>query len=142
MKIEKNFMNLILSIILITVTFHSCGNTKSFEVSKQNQNFRIEQIIYEIPQGKFKYEIYFAEFGGRMSNRSCDVEINGNEIILIQDESTNLSGEEIFFKGKILKHKSGKWILTNAKEDIDANEIGGCTEIPIIDFDKKLIEWC
>ena len=28
-----------------------------------------------IHQGKFTYEIYFAEFNGRMPNRTCDIEI-------------------------------------------------------------------
>lgn len=40
----------------------------------------------------------------------------------------------------VLKHKSEKWILANRKEDMNTDEIGGCTEIPIIDFDKRLIE--
>ncbi len=104
---------------------------------------KAELIITDsIAQGKFKYEIYFAEFNGRMPNRTCDIEIKGNEITVSQDETTNLTGEKIIFKGIILKHKTGKWILANKKDFINSDEIGGCTEIPIIDFDKKLIEWC
>ncbi|MBO3100282.1 hypothetical protein [Gelidibacter pelagius] len=53
-----------------------------------------------------------------------------------------MTGGEIIFDGLILKHKSGKWILADKKEEVNADEIGGCTEIPIIDFEKKLIEWC
>ena len=95
-----------------------------------------------IPQGNFIYELYFAEFGGRMKNAECKVEINGNKIIIEQTENTNLTGGNEIFSGLILKHKSGKWILTDNENDVNVDEIGGCTEIPIIEFDKKLIEWC
>lgn len=95
-----------------------------------------------IPQGNFIYELYFAEFGGRMKNAECKVEINGNKITVEQTENTNLTGENKIFSGLILKHKSGKWILAEDENAMNADEIGGCTEIPIIEFDNKLIEWC
>jgi len=96
----------------------------------------------EIPQGTFIYELYFAEFGGRMANSECKVTIKGNEIMVEQTANTNLTGGKEVFIGLILKHKSGKWILTDNEDDVNVNEIGGCTEIPIIAFDKKIIEWC
>ncbi len=95
-----------------------------------------------IPQGTFAYELYFAEFGGRMENRKCEVTIKGNKITVKQTENTNLTGGEYIFEGLVLKHKSGKWILAHDKNDANADEIGGCTEIPIIEFNKKQIEWC
>ncbi len=111
------------------------GNFYSAEISRNNmQN--------GIPQGNFVYELYFAEFNGRMKNAECKVEISGNKIIIEQNENTNLTGGNEIFNGLILKHKSGKWILAVDEEDANADEIGGCTEIPIIEFDKKLIEWC
>lgn len=96
----------------------------------------------EIPQGTFIYELYFAEFGGRMANAECRVIIKGNEIKIEQTEKTNLTGGKEIFNGLTLKHKSGKWILANDNNDVNSEEIGGCTEIPIIDFVKKIIEWC
>ena len=95
-----------------------------------------------IPQGNFIYELYFAELGGRMTNAECEVEINGNKIIVEQTENTNLTGGNEIFSGSILKHKSGKWILGDDENDVNADEIGGCTNIPIIDFKTKIIEWC
>jgi hypothetical protein len=95
-----------------------------------------------LPQGTFVFELYFAEFGGRMANSKCEVTIDGNKITVEQTETTNLSGGKEIFRGLILKHKSGKWILANHEDDVNADEIGGCTDIPIIEFDKKLIEWC
>jgi len=96
----------------------------------------------EIPQGTFIYELYFAEFGGRMINSECKVTIDRNKITVEQTGNTNLSGGKEIFRGLILKHKTGKWILANNEDDVNAEEIGGCTEIPIIEFDKKIIEWC
>ena len=95
-----------------------------------------------IPQGTFIYELYFAEFGGRMPNSVCKIIIKGNKITVEQTENTNLTGGNEIFNGLILQHKSGKWILAEDENAVNADEIGGCTEIPIIEFDKKLIEWC
>ncbi|HLS30185.1 MAG TPA: hypothetical protein VK021_04965 [Flavobacteriaceae bacterium] len=130
--------------------------TKEFDKLKTKSNLNIafwsifpdipppprENSELKIPQGTFIYEIYFAEFGGRMANVECKVTINGNKISVEQTENTNLTGGKNIFSGLILKHKSGKWILSNNKNDKDADEIGGCTGIPIIEFDKKLIVWC
>lgn len=111
------------------------GNFYSAEITKTST----EQ---EIPQGTFIYELYFAEFGGRMANSECKVTIIGNKITVEQTENTNLTGGKEIFNGLVLKHKSGKWILADNENDVKADEIGGCTEIPIIEFDRKLIEWC
>lgn len=101
-----------------------------------------EKSVQKIPQGTFIYELYFAEFNGRMANSKCKVIIDENKITVEQTENTNLTGGKEIFKGMILRHKSGKWILADDENDVDADEIGGCTDIPIIEFDKKLIEWC
>ena len=128
--------------IIGTQFFGETSENLGFD-KNENVTEKVEiAIIDSIPQGKFKYEIYFAEFGGRLPNRTCDIEIKGNKIIVTQDETTNLTGGKIIFDGMILKHKSGNWILTNDNADVHADEIGGCTAIPIIDFVKKLIEYC
>ena len=111
------------------------GNYYSAEIPQKN-------LQDGIPQGNFVYELYFAEFGGRMKNAECKIEIDGNKIIIEQNENTNLTGGNEIFNGLILKHKSGKWILGENEEDKNTDEIGGCTEIPIIDFKTKIIEWC
>ena len=95
-----------------------------------------------IPQGNFMYELYFPEFGGRMKNAECKVKISGNKIVVEQTENTNLTEDNEIYRGMILKHNSGKWILTDNLNDVNANEIGGCAGIPVIDFKTKTIEWC
>jgi hypothetical protein len=109
-------------------------DTKNPDIDSDNWN--------DIPQGSFIYELYFAEFGGRISNSECLITIIGNEITVEQTESTNLKGDKIIFTGLIVKHKSGSWILSKTLNDRNAEEIGGCTDFPIIDFVKKIIEWC
>lgn len=111
------------------------GNYYSAEVPQKNN-----ELV--IPQGTFIYDLYFAEFGDRMQNSKCKISISGNNINVGQIENPNISGEKEIFNGLILKHKRGKWILSKNPQDVNANEIGGCTGIPIIDFDKKQIEWC
>ena len=108
-------------------------------MSIARQNAPIQKRLENI---KFKYEIYFTEFEGKMPNKTCHVLMKENNIIITQDETTNLTGGKTIFKGIVLKHKSGKWILSTHYKDKNADEIGGCTGIPIINFDKQIIEWC
>lgn len=95
-----------------------------------------------IPQGKMTFELYVAEFNGRLKNLPVEIEITGDQIIIFNTIDRPLSGGEIITKGIILKHITGVWILATTKEDANALEIGGCTSIPIIDFESKIIEWC
>jgi hypothetical protein len=105
-----------------------------------------EYIVVEtdtIPQGKMKFELYFAEWGGRMGNAPCEVIIEGKKITVQQTADTNLSGKKIIAQGILMKHQSGKWIIGTEPVDINAEEIGGCSDGPIpIDLNKKVIEWC
>lgn len=127
--------------------------TQAFDEIENETDENLELILFldilippppflEIPQGTFKYESYFAEFGGRMNNATCDVEIKGNKIKVLQDGSTNLTGGKVLFEGLLIKHKSGVWILAENESDKNAEEVGGCTEFTIIYFDSKLIEFC
>ena len=50
---------------------------------------------------------------------------------------------DVWEEGTVRKHKSGVWIISNDKSDVDLGEIGGCTDGPIIiDFEKRTIEMC
>ena len=96
-----------------------------------------------IPQGKMEFELYFAEWGGRMGNAPCEVIIEGKNITVQQTCETKLTGGKIIAKGILFKHKSGRWIIGEDPADVNAEEIGGCTGGPIpIDFNEKVIEWC
>ena len=97
----------------------------------------------EIPQGTFVYGLYFSEFSGRMEDAPCNVTIKGNHIIVEKTADSELSGPKIIIEGELRKHKSGRWIISQNPEDVNSDEIGGCSDGPTpIDFDTKIIEWC
>lgn len=90
-----------------------------------------------------KYELFFAELGGRIENLLVEIQIIGNKIIVYNNEKKPLTGGKIIIEGILLKHKSGKWIIGYTEKDQDAEEIGGCSNGPIrINFEPKIIEWC
>src|SRR5690554_6421949 len=124
---ETTIVNKLLILILLCTT----GCFTSQDSKKSNYPLVTKDSSSEIPQGKFTYELYFSEFSGRMPNLSCLVEIQGNNILISQDENTNLPGDKIIYKGNIFKHKSGVWILAHHQDAIYANEIGGCTDVPL-----------
>ncbi len=129
----KIYKILIYCTLLILFSFNSNAKTEL------NQKKTSDSLI----QGKFEFELYFAEWGGRMKNGSCDVIIEGNKITVLQNEKTVLTGGKILAEGFLLKHESGRWIIANNDSDKNAEEIGGCSGGPIpIDLEKKIIEWC
>ena len=112
------------------------GNFYSAKIPQTNEQ-------QNIPQGSFIYELYFAEFDGRMENVTCRVIIKCKNITVEQTDNTNLTGGKTIIEGVLMKHKSGRWIIGQNPEDKTAEEIGGCTCGPTpIDFETKIIEWC
>ncbi|AZQ42790.1 hypothetical protein [Nonlabens ponticola] len=111
------------------LTENEIGNTH-----KQNDS---------IPQGTFIYDLYFAEWNGRMPNTPVKIHIDGNHITIMKTEETSLSGPDSILDSFIYKHHSGTWIITDNPKEIYHEEIGGCSggAIPI-DFEKKIIEFC
>jgi hypothetical protein len=92
--------------------------------------------------GIYTYSIAFAEWGGRTLGSTCLVKIKGDSIYVIHNGNKSVSGKkgDIFDSGIIMKHtKTGKWIIGHNKKDVNAKEIGGCSDGPtIIDFKRKI----
>ena len=84
----------------------------------------------------------FSEFMNRDQDTSCDVIIDGFNVVIQQNDETDLEGEKVLLKGVLRKHDSGKWIVSDKEEDIHATEIGGCTGIIVVDFENNLVVWC
>ena len=95
-----------------------------------------------IDNGIHKFTLLFSEFMNRDQDTSCDVIIDGFNVVIQQNDATELEGEKVLLKGVLMKHASGKWIVSDKEEDIHATEIGGCTGIIVIDFENKLVVWC
>jgi hypothetical protein len=107
---------------------------------------------YEVTQaqkpknGTYTYTIAFAEWQGKSLGATCTVIIKGDSIKVVHNGKANLTGKkgDILDQGIIMKHtKTGKWIIGHNQKDIDAKEIGGCSEGPsVIDFIGKKFWTC
>lgn len=54
-----------------------------------------------------------------------------------------LNPGDVIEEGKLRKHQSGQWIISNDEQDIYLEEIGGCTGGPtIISLENQSIELC
>lgn len=158
----KHHNFLFVTFCVICISFLSCNETNE-EINKTNPNSELigafTDAVEEVeedeiakteaahnntpPQGEFEMELYFSEFGGRVDNHPVLVEIKGNDITVWNYAETPLGNEPIVFRGIIIKHKSGVWVMAHDESEKDAGEIGGCSDGPTpIDFKTGIIEWC
>ena len=103
----------------------------------------------EVPaNGTYTYEVVFAEWGGKSLGDEIIVVVeDGHAALLIPENSNTLwmgaKPGDVWKEGTLRKHKSGVWIISNDKSDVNLDEIGGCTGGPIIiDFENRTIEMC
>jgi len=91
--------------------------------------------------GSYTYSIAFTEWDGRSLGATCTVLIKGDSIKVIHNGKGNLTGKkgDIFDEGILMRHKkTGKWIIGHNANDVNAKEIGGCSDGPsVIDFKNK-----
>ena len=95
-----------------------------------------------LKNGTYAFTLMFSEFMSRDADTSCDVIIEDFLITIQQNEKTRLPGDKILLNGCLMQHESGKWIVSCDEEDKYADEIGGCTDITVIDFKNKIVIWC
>lgn len=101
----------------------------------------------EWKDGRYEYTLVYDEWGPGVLEGTCFVIIKGDSITVYENSHQELERAEegaIMNKGKILKHKkTGKWIIANSPEDVNAKDIGGCTDGPtIIEFDRRVYHGC
>ena len=101
----------------------------------------------QIPKsGTYIYKYCDLEYHECIS--TCKVVIRGNHITIyatkeLAQHINSFKQGDIIDKGIILKHKSGEWIIGKSRKDINANEIGGCSDGPReIDFKRKRFWTC
>ena len=99
-----------------------------------------------LPNGKYRFDIAFAEWEGKSMGEKVTVVIKNNSIKIIYEGEGKLSltkKGEVIDQGKIMKHKTGIWIIGKRQSDTQLDEIGGCTGGPaIIDFKNKKYWMC
>jgi hypothetical protein len=103
----------------------------------------------EVPEnGTYTYEVAFAEWEGKSLGDEIIVVLEDGHVALLISENSNVvwmgaKPGDVWEEGTLRKHKSGVWIISNDENDVDLNEVGGCTGGPIIiDFEKRTIEVC
>ena len=152
-------MNFLLSILILTLTTSCSTSTDSNDESKtevlkttkiqatSSDRLRTSTDSSEIPpDGKYRYDIAFAEWNGKSMGEKVTVVIKGDSVKVIYEGDGQLTltePGEILDEGILRKHKSGQWIITKSKNDTEIDEIGGCTGGPsIIDFENKKFWMC
>ncbi|MES2850185.1 MAG: hypothetical protein V4685_14095 [Bacteroidota bacterium] len=74
---------------------------------------------------------------------TCKIKIKEDSIWIYAP--ANLSGikeGELLEKGKLVKHKTGKWMITTSEKDKKSKIVGGCEGPAWIDFKKKKFWYC
>lgn len=98
------------------------------------------------PNGKYRFDMAFAEWQGQSMGEKVTVIINDENITVIYEgdgQLTQSKKSDVFEEGIIMKHKSGVWIIGKQPSDAQLDEIGGCTGGPtIIDFENKKYWTC
>ncbi|MFA7379966.1 MAG: hypothetical protein WC150_05855 [Bacteroidia bacterium] len=113
-------------------------------LKKESSEYILSNEVLQ--NGKYRFDIAFAEWDGKSMCEKVTVLINGSSIQVIYEGDGKLSQTkkgEVLDQGKIMKHKSGVWIIGNSLSDTQLDEIGGCTGGPtIIDFKNKKYWMC
>ncbi len=118
----------------------------SVGITKMPVNEEPSKKIREYPaDGKYRYDMAFAEFQNKSMGEKVTVIIKGDSIKIVYEGDGKLSAAKgaILDQGIIVKHKSGVWIIAKSIKDAELDEFGGCSGGPlIIDFIKKRYITC
>ncbi len=111
------------------------------------QNASKDNVDNEIPaNGTYQFDVAFAEWQGKSMGEKVKLVIKNKSIKVIYNGGGNLSNTkkgDVIAEGKIMKHKTGVWIIGKQPSDAQLDEIGGCTDgPPIIDFKEKKFWMC
>ncbi|HMN06589.1 MAG TPA: hypothetical protein PKD45_12780 [Flavobacteriales bacterium] len=95
--------------------------------------------------GTYVYDIAFAEWEGRSLGAQCEVIIKGDSIRVVYNGVGSLTVPKghLLDEGRIMRHKSGQWIIAHDPNDVNAPEVGGCSDGPsVIDFGGRKFWTC
>lgn len=94
--------------------------------------------------GIYDYRIEFAEFVEGAMTEPCQVHFKSDSVFVINmaDNFLGVVGDTIE-AGILTKHKSGRWIILHNEEDLNVDEVGGCSGGPtVIDITNKIYWMC
>jgi hypothetical protein len=114
------------------------------DITEKHINEVREESDEILPNGTYRFDVAFAEWGGKSMGEKVTVVINGNSIQIFYEGDGAITGftkgekGQLWEEGIIMKHKSGVWIIGQKPSDTQLDEVGGCTGGPaIIDFKNK-----
>ena len=96
-----------------------------------------------LKDGEYIFEHKFAE-AEQHSIKSIQliVKIKGNHIVVVNHDRYDVFPEGILEEGELMLHpKSSQWIITNSSSDIEADDVGGCSDGPTVIDLKNRIYW-
>lgn len=136
--------------VLLSCQNNKAENERDSEINtgtpKEREDSLKSSSIEMKDQKSETYKIASAESQGQSLGATCEVLIKGDSVYVFDDGS--ISGEKgkgaLIDKGIIRKHiLTGNTIITHDSKDVHAEEIGGCTDGPIIiDLKKKIVWLC
>ena len=91
--------------------------------------------------GSYQFTYVQSEYVERKLDFPVKVLIKDGEIKVIQ-EKDYVTGGDTVESSRIFIHRSGKVIISSFSSGRFADEIGGCSNYPIVDFERKLIIGC
>ncbi len=140
----KNLSFTITLLFLLNFGLNSCTNQHSLNPIENNSELNSATSDSEIPKsGTYIYTVQFAEHQGMFSKDAVTIIIDNKNIKVINNGILSGTKGEIIDQGIIMKHKDGQYIIAHHENDIFAEEIGGCSDGPlVIKFSQKIIVFC
>lgn len=79
-----------------------------------------------------------------MESIALSAEISGRHIVLMNDGPNGTFPHGVVAKGDLTRHpSSGLWIIATSETDMNAREVGGCSDGPqVVDLKSKIYWTC
>ncbi|MEM6343940.1 MAG: hypothetical protein AAF927_08670 [Bacteroidota bacterium] len=91
--------------------------------------------------GDYEFTYMQLEYATRALDFKCKVQVANGNIRVIQAKN-HLTGGPLIMEGYLFLHKSGNLIIVEREEQREAEEVGGCSEAVVINWENKEIESC
>ena len=98
-----------------------------------------------LSSGDYVFLHKFAEAEhSNVSSIKLDVQIRDRHIVLTNNDKSDVFPAGVIAEGTLMWHAtSGQWIVGNEPTDVDAPEVGGCSDGPeVVDLERKIYWTC
>ena len=98
-----------------------------------------------LPSGDYVFAHEFAEAEqSKIPSIKLDVQIRGRHIVLTNNDKTDVFPAGVIEEGTLMWHAgSRQWIIGTKPTDLDAPEVGGCSDGPqVLDLERKIYWTC